>query len=111
MKEKIIRKTMKKILILILSAVLIGCSTIKKIDTTGFRSEQYTIYYNNDAIAVLSAIEYSIDNGKYVKEMTFKLINMDHADKVQNFLYFVHQKHKGWEIELDYPITNFKINN
>jgi len=34
---------------------------------------------------------------------------MNHADKVQNFLYFVHKKHKGWEIELDYPIQNFKI--
>jgi hypothetical protein len=35
---------------------------------------------------------------------------MNHADKVQNLLYFVHKRHKGWEIELDYPITNFKVN-
>jgi hypothetical protein len=102
---------MKKLLVLISSVILIGCSSIKKLDTTGFHSEHNTIFYNNDTIAVLSAIEYSIDNGKYVKEMTFKLTNMNHADRVQNFLYFVHQKHKGWEIELDYPITNFKINN
>jgi hypothetical protein len=34
---------------------------------------------------------------------------MNHADKVQNLLYFVHKKHKGWEIELDYPINNFKV--
>jgi hypothetical protein len=101
---------MNKILILISSVLLIGCSTIKKLDTTGFHSDHNTIFYNNDTIATLSAIEYSIDNGKYVKEMTFKLTNMGHADRVQNFLYFVHQRHKGWEIELDYPITNFKIN-
>lgn len=101
---------MNKILILISSVVLIGCSTIKKLDTTGFHSDHNTIFYNNDTIATLSAIEYSIDNGKYVKEMTFKLLNMKHADRVQNLLYFVHKRHKGWEIELDYPITNFKIN-
>ena len=34
---------------------------------------------------------------------------MNHADKVQNLLYFVHKRHKGWEIELDYPINNFKV--
>ena len=101
---------MKKTLILISSAILIGCSSIKKLDTTGFTSKNNTIFYGKDTVAVLSALEYSIDNGKYVKEMTFKLLNMKHADRVQNFLYFVHQKHKGWEIELDYPITNFKIN-
>lgn len=93
------------------SAILLGCSSIKKLDTTGFHSEHNTIYYNNDTIATLSAIEYSIDNKKYVKEMTFKLLNLNHADKVKNLLFFIHQRHKDWEIELDYPTTNFKINN
>lgn len=102
---------MKKTLILMTSAILLGCSSIKKLDTTGFHSEHNTIYYNNDTIATLSAIEYSIDNKKYVKEMTFKLLNLNHADKVKNLLFFIHQRHKDWEIELDYPTTNFKINN
>jgi hypothetical protein len=99
---------MKK-LTLLLSTLLIGCTSIKKIDTTGFHSIDNTILYEKDTVATLSAIEYSIDNGKYVKEMTFKLTNMNHADKVQNLLYFVHKRHKGWEIELDYPINNFKV--
>lgn len=98
-------------LLIISSAILLGCSSIKKLDTTGFHSEHNTIYYNNDTIATLSAIEYSIDNKKYVKEMTFKLLNLNHADKVKNLLFFIHQRHKDWEIELDYPTTNFKINN
>ena len=76
---------MKKIHILLI-LLLIGCSTIKKLDTTGFHSDQHTIFYNNDTIATLSAIEYSIDNGKYVKEMTFKLLNMTHSNKVKNLL-------------------------
>jgi hypothetical protein len=99
-----------KTLITTLSAMLlISCITLKKVDTTGFHSSNNTIFYENDSVAVLSAIEYSIDNKKYVKEMTFKLVDMKHADKVKNLLYFVHEKHNDWEIELDYPITNFKI--
>ena len=43
--------------------------------------------------------------------MTFKLVNMNHADKVQNLLYFVHERHPDWEIEIDYPISNFKLNS
>ena len=102
---------MNKLLLLSSILLIVGCTTIKKIDTTGFHSENNTILYEKDTVATLSAIEYSIDNGKYVKEMTFKLLNMKHADRVQNLLYYVHQRHKGWEIELDYPITNFKIIN
>lgn len=99
---------MKKIILLV-STLLVGCAGLKKIDTSGFNSIDNTVFYEKDTMAVLSAIEYSIDDGKYVKEMTFKLVDMNHADKVKNFLYFVHKKHKGWEIELDYPISNFKI--
>lgn len=100
---------MKKLLILG-SAVLISCTSLKKIDTTGFYSSENVIMYEKDTVATLSAIEYSIDDGKYVKEMTFKLVDMNHADKVKNLLYFVHKQHKDWEIELDYPINNFKVN-
>jgi len=98
---------MKKLTILI-STFLFACTGIKKINTTGFHSTNNIIFYEQDTVATLSAIEYSIDNNKYVKEMTFKLTNLKHADKVRNLLYFVHKKHKGWEIELDYPIQNFK---
>jgi len=99
---------MKKLFILA-SAIVVGCTNIKSIDTTGFNSKDNTIFYDKDTIATLAAIEYSIDDGKHVKEMTFKLVNLNHADKVKNSLYFVHKQHKGWEIELDYPIQNFKI--
>ena len=102
---------MKTTLILLTSAILLGCSSIKKLDTTGFTSKNNTIFYEKDTIATLSAIEYSSDNKKYVNEMTFKLLNLNHADKVKNLLFFIHQRHKDWEIELDYPTTNFRINN
>lgn len=95
----------------IATAFFASCVTIKKIDISDFSSKENTIFYKTDTVATLSAIEYSIDNKKYVKEMTFKLINMNHADKVQNLLYFIHKRHPDWEIEIDYPISNFKLNS
>lgn len=100
---------MKKLLILG-SLLIVSCTGLKKIDTAGFYSSENVIMYEKDTVATLSAIEYSIDNGEYVKEMTFKLVDMNHADKVKNLLFFVHKQHKDWEIELDYPINNFKVN-
>jgi hypothetical protein len=97
--------------LIILSILLVGCSTVKNINTSGFHSKENVIFYESDTVATLSAIEYSIDNKKYVKEMTFKLVNLNHADKVKNLLYFIHQRHPGWEIEIDYPISNFKLNS
>ena len=100
---------MKTILITLAAVLLASCVTLKKVDTTGFHSSNNTIFYENDSVAVLSAIEYSIDDKKYVKEMTLKLVDMKHADKVKNLLYFVHERHNVCDIEIDYPITNFKL--
>ncbi len=101
---------MKNILLGLVLLVITNCSSIKEMDTTGFHSVGQTVYYNEDAVATLSSIEYSIDNGKHVREMTFRLIDIKHSDKVDNLLYFIHQRHKEWEIEIDYPISNFKLN-
>ena len=79
---------MKKLLILG-SAVLISCTSLKKIDTTGFYSSENVIMYEKDTVATLSAIEYSIDDGKYVKEMTFKLVDMNHAKLKTYFILFI----------------------
>ncbi len=97
--------------LIILSTLLTGCSVVKNINTSGFHSKENVIFYEADTVATLNAVEYSIDNNKYVKEMTFKLVNMNHADKVQNLLYFIHERHPDWEIEIDYPISNFKLNS
>ena len=37
------------------SALLVGCTTIKKIDTTGFHSVDNTILYEKDTVATLAA--------------------------------------------------------
>ena len=90
--------------------ITFSCHSVKKLDTTGFHAEGHTVYYNEDPVATLSSIEYSIDNGKHVRELTFKLDNLKHADKIDNLLYYIHVRHKNWEIEIDYPISNFKLN-
>ena len=100
-------KIMKKFLWLI-PIIAFGCNSIKKIDITDFNMNENVIFYKTDSVAVLKAIEYSIDDNKYTKEMTFRLVNMNHADKIKNLLYYIHDKHKDWEIEIDYPINEIK---
>jgi hypothetical protein len=88
---------------------MFGCAPLKNYDTTGFSGSKHTIYYNNQEMATLTNIEYSFDNGKLVKEMTWRLKNQENADKVRNLITYIHNKHKGWEIEIDLPINDTLI--
>ncbi|MFN7656485.1 MAG: hypothetical protein ACK5OW_01720 [bacterium] len=99
---------MKKLLI-ITSVLLTGCVTLKKYNTSGFSSNGHYILYNSDTVAKLSNIEYSLDGGKFVKEMTFKLLDMRYGQNVENMIYYIHQKKSDWEIEIDYPVENYKF--
>jgi hypothetical protein len=90
----------------ILSSLILGCYPLKTFDTTGFTTSALTVYYKGEEMATLTNIEYSIDNGKLVKEMTFRLKNQVHSDRVKNLLAFIHAKHKDWEIEIDLPISD-----
>ena len=93
----------KRIAVLVLG-FLFSCQTFKNIDVSGFESKGNTIFYQNDTMAVLSNVEYALDNRKLVRELTFKLKNQAHADRVKNLIYFIHSQHKDWEIEIDMPI-------
>lgn len=81
-----------------------ACSPFKHVNSAGFESKQNVIFFQNDTMAVLSNVEYSLDNNKLVRELTFKLKNQKHADKVKDLIYFIHKQHKNWEIEIDMPI-------
>ena len=97
---------MKKVILLcLLSLGLFSCNVLKNVDVEGFTSSDNTIFYKGEKMAVLSNIEYSLDNKKLVKEMTFKLVNQNHGDKVKNLIAYINQKHPDWEIEIDFPIT------
>ena len=96
---------MKKFIFLIAASLtLAACNTLRDLDTEGFTSTQNIIYYKGEKVAELSNIEYSLDNKKIVKELTFKLVNQNHGDKVRNLIYYISQKHPGWEIEIDLPL-------
>jgi len=97
---------MKKLILLyLLSLGLFSCNVLKNVDVEGFTSNDNTIFFKGEKMAVLSNIEYSLDNKKLVKEMTFKLVNQDHGDKVKNLIAYINKKHPGWEVEIDFPIT------
>ncbi len=83
---------------------VIACSPFKNVNITGFESKHNVIFFQNDTMATLSNVEYSLDNNKLVRELTFKLKNQKHADRVKDLIYFIHTQHKNWEIEIDMPI-------
>lgn len=97
---------MKKLtLILLLTLGLLSCDPLRKVNTYGYHFESEYVMYHRDTVAKLTNIEYSLDNGKLVKEATFKLLDMRYGDKSKNIIAFVHKSHKEWEVEIDYPIS------
>ena len=95
---------MKKLLILFMLLGLISCDPLRRVSTEGFTTYQEYILYKGDTVAKLTNIEYSLDNNKLVKEATYKLLDMKYGDKGKSILCFIHNTHKDWEIELDYPM-------
>lgn len=96
---------MKKLILLFLMLGIVSCDPLRKVSTDGYHFEKEYVMYHSDTVAKLSNIEYSLDNGKLVKEATFKLVDMSYGDKGKSIIAFIHKKHKDWEVELDYPIS------
>lgn len=96
---------MKKLLILFCLLAIVSCNPLRRVNTDGFTHYNEYIIYKQDTVAMLTNIEYSLDNGKLVKEATFKLLNMRYGEKGRAIIAFVHNTHKDWEVELDYPIS------
>jgi hypothetical protein len=98
---------MKKVILLISLISLASCTTVRKANTEGFTTYKEYILYKGDTVAKLTNVEYSLDNGKFVREATFRLLDMKHGDKGKSILRFINTTHKGWDIELDYPMEYF----
>lgn len=90
-------------------ALLSSCSVLKDYKTDGFTSEGNTILYNGSPMAQLVGIEFALDDNKFVKEMTFKLLNGDNNDKIHNLIAFLHNKHSEYEIEVEIPIEHVDL--
>lgn len=107
--KNILTRTSILLSTLLIYLTLVHCSSVRQYDTSGFTSKGHTIYYQGREMATLTNIEYSLDGGKLVKEMSFKLKSQEDGDKVRNLIAFIHSQHKDWEIEIDYPITDLDI--
>lgn len=95
---------MKKFFTLSLILTLLSCSTIKNIDTSGFSTEGNTVLLNGVPTAQLEGVEYALDNGKLVKELTFSLTDKADMSKITNMIAFLHKKHPDYEIEVEVDI-------
>jgi hypothetical protein len=100
---------MKRILISIsLIALVAGCKVFavaKKPKTDHFTVEGKMVLMDKKPFAELQAITYSLDGGEMVREMNFKLFrNGDQAD-VEGLIYFLHERNKDEEIEVEFDIN------
>lgn len=96
---------MKRLLLPILLLGIVSCNPLKRVNTEGFFHFNEYIIYKQDTVAKLVNLEYSLDNGKLTREATFKLLDSKYGDKSTAIIAFIHNTHKGWEVELDYPVN------
>lgn len=94
---------------LLLGLIISSCSVTRNIDTTGFTISGNIVSYNNKPMVELKGIEFALDNKKFVKELSFNLIHGDDNDKIHNLIAFLHLHYKNYEIEVEIPIEQFKI--
>ena len=98
---------MKYLIAITTSLIFASCGNIKPLPTDGWSTKGNYVLYQNDTVAELRATELSIDNNKWVREMTFQLTSMKHADRAKELLWYVHTIHPKCEVELDLPMDQF----
>lgn len=86
-----------------------SCDVLKNYPTDGFSISGNVVSYNNQPMAELSGIEFAFDDKKFVRELTFKITDGTHMDKIHNMIAFLHYKHPDYEIEVELPAEYTKI--
>lgn len=86
-----------------------SCDVLKNYSTDGFSISGNIVSYNNAPMAELSGIEFAYDDKKFVRELTFKITDGTHMDKIHNMIAFLHSKHPDYEIEVELPAEFTKI--
>ena len=100
---------MIRLFILLSLVALSSCSVLKEYSTEGFTIERNTVFFKGKAMAELSAIEYALDDGKLVKELTFNLLHGDYNDKINNLIAFLNARYVGYEFEINIPMEGYKF--
>lgn len=99
---------MRSILTLTLAlGMLTACSVTRNISTEGFSIEGNTVSYKGVQMAHLVGIEFALDDGKFVREMTFKLMKGSDNSVINNLIVFLHEKHPDYEIEVEIDIEHY----
>lgn len=100
---------MKKVLISIsLIALVAGCKVLsltKKPSISHFSVAGIVVLMDNKPFAELQAITYSLDGGEMVREMNFKLFKNGNQEDVEGLIYFLHERNKDEEIEVEFDIN------
>ncbi|MEY4604208.1 MAG: hypothetical protein RIT43_1500 [Bacteroidota bacterium] len=96
------------ILTFVALALFTACSVTRNISTEGFSIEGNIVSYKSVPMAELKGIEFALDNGKFVREMTFKLMPGSNNSVINNLIVFLHEKHPDYEIEVEIDVENFK---
>ena len=58
-------------------------------------------------MAELIGLEFALDDNKFVRELTFKVLPGSDNSVINNLIVFLHQKHPDYEIEVNIEIENY----
>jgi hypothetical protein len=98
---------MKKLLYIAVFALLASCSIMKKYPTDGFSIDGNIVSYKNTPMAELVGIEFALDDNKFVRELTFKVLPGSDNSVINNLIVFLHEKHPDYEIEVNIEIEQY----
>ena len=80
---------MKKLLYVAVFALLASCSIMKKYPTEGFSIEGNIVSYKNTPMAELIGLEFALDDNKFVRELTFKVLPGSDNSVINNLIVFI----------------------
>jgi hypothetical protein len=81
------------------------CKTPHQISNEyNFSTKDKWVLWGSDTVAVLTSFEYSKDNGKFVKEKSFRMTNNETSVDIKELLKYLSRNNKSWENELNFEI-------
>ena len=57
----------------------------------------------------LVGVEFALDDGKFVRELTFKLKDGSENSVIKKFIVFLHKKHPDYEIEVEIDVEHYNV--
>jgi hypothetical protein len=97
---------MKKITLLFLTTLFVlGCASnpLRNINTDKFSFKGTDVYYDGKLMATMANIEVAYDDGKIVREVTYRLVSDEFNEQVFGLIKYFRLRHPSYEIEVDIP--------